>query len=323
MSMDVIPTNDTPTKKPRKRTRRVKEAEAQPVAQPVSQPVETKAASSTPDLDAYVEQLATAPEPARASPRPRRVEPDDARVVAAQVGRGAHEASPAFTEVRPGDACPGVTDIFWRSTGRAIDRGLPAELVKPLVLAFEAVLLSTGSPAETTRRFDGLANDAYALRRYGHGSPSRKGQEYNTLQASLVVEFLAGESGAFLVGNVEHVRRVAPTMGWRLREVVVEHLLGMYRDARGVTAGLPGERAMLTTTIGQEVDRLGDARRRLVKELGEQKASGLDAMLVNAWVEPDPLVLTNWVDSAVAKKANRQMAAALAQAHVHATVAEG
>lgn len=321
-----------PAKTPRKRTRKVKEAESSkpdntpeptPVEMaPVVEPAAPVCASSTPDLDAYVEKLATlpeaAPEPARLSPRPRRVEPDDARAIAAQVGRGAHEASEAYVVVMPGDLCPGVKEHFWRTVGRAIDRGLPNEVVLPLIGAFEAVLLATASVAETARRFDQLATDAHTLRRYGHGTPSKKGIDYNQLQKELVIEFLSGASTSFLMGTVEHVRRACPTLSWRLRETVVTHLLGMYRAVRGETAGLPGEREMMTATIGQEIDRLGDERRRLVKAVGEQKASGLDPMLVNAWVETDdPKKLVDWVDGAITKKTTSKMGQALAQAHVH------
>jgi hypothetical protein len=132
----------------------------------------------------------------------------------------------------PGDLCPGVKEHFWRTVGRAIDRGLPNEVVLPLIGAFEAVLLATSSVAETARRFDQLATDAHTLRRYGHGTPSKKGIDYNQLQKELVIEFLSGASTSFLMGTVEHVRRACPTLSWRLRETVVTHLLGMYRAAR-------------------------------------------------------------------------------------------
>jgi len=322
---------ENPAKKaPRKRTRRVKEAENAnnpPAAAPAA---DSNAPQAVEVIEPVVEAKPVdaappeaAPEPARLSPRPRRVEPDDARAIAAQVdlGKGAREASEAYIVVMPGDLCPGVKEHFWRTVGRAIDRGLPNEVVLPLIGAFEAVLLATSSVAETARRFDQLATDAHTLRRYGHGTPSKKGTEFNALQKELVVEFLAGSSSAFLLGTVEHVRRACPTLSWRLRETVVMHLLGMYRAVRGETAGLPGEREMMTATIGQEIDRLGDERRRLVKAVSEQKASGLDPMLINAWVETDdPKKLVDWVDGAITKKTTSKMEQALAQAHVHIDV---
>lgn len=310
---------DKAPKTPRKRTRKVKEAEG--VKPENNNTPETAPVEAAPVESAPVAAAPAAPaEPARLSPRPRRVEPDDVRAIAAQIdlGKGAREASEAYAVVMPGDLCPGVKDHFWRTVGRAIDRGLPNEVVLPLIGAFEAVLLSTGSVAETSRRFDQLATDAHTLRRYGHGTPSKKGTEFNALQRELVIEFLSGSSTAFLMGTVEHVRRAVPTLAWRLREVVVTHLLDMYRAVRGETAGLPGEREMMTATIGHEVDRLGDERRRLVKAVGEQKASGMDAMLVNAWVESDDhSKLVTWVDGAISKGTNNKMKQALAQAHVH------
>lgn len=281
-------------RKPRKQTRAVK-VEAQPAVEQIAPTIEQP---TTPEV--------------RVSARPRRVEPDDVAVLLPQFVVGS-TASEGYLTLAPGDAAPGVKEIFWRTVGRALDAKLPNQYITPLILAFEGVLLSTASPGETARRFAQLADDTYALRRHGHALPTHK-DGYNDLQAQLCVEHLSGFNGSFIVGSVEHLRRVVPDMVWRLREAAVLHLLAIYRDERALAVGSPEAQREIEVGLGEKADRLGNERRRLVAALGAQKASALDAMLVNAWYESAE-VLAAWVDSAINKKAPRQLAAALATAH--------
>ena len=354
--------NDTasstiPGRTARKRTRKVKEAEAKGAREPVA-PLETSAHAaitdtvqpktprrarkvgptaataeaphestppdkvSPPDGD-VAPAMGVAPAEAQVAPRPRRVDPEDARAIASQIdlGRGtpAREATVVFQARMPGDVAPGAKELFWRRVGPALDRGIPDSLMKPLVLSFEDVYLATGSPDEAVNRFASLANHAYVLRRYGHTEPARKNEAGNTLARELVVEFLAGHSGTFLIGTLEHVRRVAPDVGWRLREVVVCHLLGLYREARANVSPNDAEAVRrIDATLAAEVDRLGAAYRVLSGALDKSRAGGLYPMMVNAWLEADPAVLAAWLEGAVAKAraAAQAMAAALVHAHV-------
>lgn len=235
--------------------------------------------------------------------RPRRVGP---------VVQRAHvpEADASYMAVSPGDVSPAGCAAFWRRVGPALDRTLAPEYIKPLVLAFEATVVATCSTEAAVDKYLPLCNNAYCLRRLGYAS--------GMLHKELVIEFLAGHSGSFLVGTCEHVARSCGQMGWRVRELVVTHILGLYRAARAGIADVKAEEhRRIWAILGREIDRLGDARRALVKGVGENKATGLDPMLVTSWFEADEKILATWVENTIAKRAPRQMAAALTQAHVH------
>lgn len=270
--------NNTNTKPARKRTRAVKAAEAAPVAAPVAEAVAEVASVAAP-VAAPVKRVGPV--------QPR--EP---------------EADITFMAVAPGDTSPIGVKEFWRRLGPALAHDLPAELLRPLVTAFEQVVVTRCSVDAAVESFMPLANNAYGL--------GRAGFKGGVLHRELAIEFLAGFTGAFLTATAEHVARAIPGAGIRQKEVAVLHVLGLCRTARAAGAAYED----VTRELSGMIDRLGDARRALVHGVGATRAAGLDSMLLNAWVEADPRVLANWVEATISKKAPRQMAAALANAHL-------
>lgn len=312
--MNQAPTSTTPTT-PKPRTKRL--TKAQKVAATAQAEQTVQAEQQVPVITERIEYVT---ETTRLSARPRRVDPEVLSAVVTQSAPSA-EANQSFTELAPGDQCPSAPEVFWRTVGRALDRQLPTELLKPLVLAFEGVMLSTCSGVEATRRFMPLADETVELRSLGHRAPSRAGVRYNQLQAALVLEYLAGRDGWFLLGAVERIANTCRSMHWQLREVVVMHLLALWHHELNSHVGENIERSKLIEPVSAHAERLCNERRRLFKAMGETRAAGLDVDLVNHWLETDrPDTVGRWVDDMIAKKSGKTMATALASHHVRAEV---